>query len=52
MPRIDWFVGALVTFFLAISIWLFRVAFGVGDRKREREELRRSAKRAEAGREN
>jgi hypothetical protein len=47
VSRVDWGVGVVVAVFLVISIALFRVAFGVGDRKRERAELRRSARRAE-----
>lgn len=47
MPRIDWAVGILITFFLVVSVLLLRIAFGVGDRRRDRAELRRSAQRAE-----
>ena len=47
MSDIDWVVGVLLTAVLLLTVWLFRLAFGIGDRKREREELRRSAKRAE-----
>lgn len=46
MPRVDWLVGALITFVAVVTILLFRVVFGAGDRKRDRAELRRSAKRA------
>lgn len=47
MTRADWLIGLLVTFFGVVSVLLFVVAFGVGNRKREREELRRSAERAQ-----
>lgn len=46
MPHIDWVAGVLIAFFVVVTILLFRVVFGSGDSKREREELRRSAKRA------
>ena len=51
MPRIDWGVGVVLSVFVVVTVLLFRVAFGVGDRKRDRAELRRSAKRAERVRE-
>lgn len=43
----NWFAAAVSVLFLVVSVLLFVVAFGVGDRKREREELRRSAERAQ-----
>lgn len=45
------FIGGVILSGIVLQIFLFRVAFGAGDRKREREELRRSAKRAEPERE-
>jgi hypothetical protein len=49
--RIDlWLVGGLIATFVVVTAFLFWVAFGGGDRRRERlerAELRRAAKRAE-----
>lgn len=46
MTGADWAVGALLTFVLVLTVMLCRLAFGFSDRKRDRAELRRSAKRA------
>ncbi len=48
MPGAALVVWVLVAVFLVLTVWLFRVAFGVGDRRRERDELRRAAERASA----
>lgn len=47
MTYVDWWIGALVTIVGVLTYVLLRITFGWGDRKRDRDELRRSAKRAE-----
>lgn len=47
MTREDWLVGVLCTIVVLVATaLLLKMTFGFGDRRRDREELRRSAKRA------
>lgn len=45
MSYVDWWIGLLLTIVLVLTVVLLRLAFGVGDRKRDRAELRRAARR-------